>query len=302
MILQDGIDRLLLHLRANGYSTSTQAIYRDQLKPFAAWLQRQGITDLRAVTESHLQAYRRRVYRQKLSRVTHDLRIRAVKRLFDHLVSDQVLLLNPAQAIAPAKARQTLPRPIPSQAEMLRLLAAPNVDTPVGLRDRAWLELSYSSGLRVGELSRLDLDDLDMMARTALLRETKTGDQRVVPFGRHAAYWLQRYLDDVRPQLLLGIERRAVFLTVTGERMRTHVVREQLHAYRQQAGIATVITPHTLRHACGTHLLQQGADVRAIQLLLGHRKLVTTTRYTRVLPLEVKATHTRYHPQGRPCA
>lgn len=93
-----------------------------------------------------------------------------------------------------------------------------------------------------------------------------------------------------------------MFLTVTGERMRTHVVREQLHAYRQHAGIATIITPHTLGHACETHLLQQGADVRAIQLLLGHRKLVTTTPYTRVQPLGVKATHTRYHPEGRPCA
>lgn len=302
MIITDGIDRLLRYLQVNGYSASTHAIYRDQLKPFAAWLHRHGITDLRAVTEAHLQAYRRRVYRQPLSRVTQDLRIRAVKRLFDHLVADQVLLLNPAQAVMPAKARQTLPRPIPSQAEMLRLLAAPNVDTPVGVRDRAWLELSYSSGLRVGELTHLDMGDLDMAARTALLRETKTGDERVVPFGRHAAHWLQRYLDEVRPQFLLGSERHAVFLTVTGERMRTHVVREHLHEYREQAGIATVITPHTLRHACGTHLLQQGADVRAIQLLLGHRKLVTTTRYTRVQPLEVKATHTRYHPEGRPCA
>lgn len=302
MIVQGGVDRLLRHLKANGYSVGTHAIYRDQLKPFATWLQGQGIADLRAVTEAHLQAYRRRVYRQPISRVTQDLRIRAVKRLFDHLVADQVLLLNPARTIAPAKARQTLPRPIPSQAEMLRLLDAPDVRTPVGLRDRVWLELAYSSGLRVKEMTQLDMSDLDLPARTALLRETKTGDQRVVPFGRHAAFWLRRYLDEIRPQFLLGTEHRAVFLTVTGKRMRTHVVREHLHAYRERAGITTVITPHTLRHACGTHLLQQGADLRAIQLLLGHRKLVTTTRYTRVQPLEVKATHTRYHPEGHPCS
>lgn len=236
MNVLDGVDLLLCYLHASGCSTSTVAIYRDQLKPFALWLQQRKLNDLRQVTTEHLQAYRKAVYRQALSSVTQGLRLRAAKRLFDHLVAEHRLLLNPAQGLMPAKQRQALPRPIPTQAEMALLLQAPDVTTPAGLRNRAWLELMYSSGLRIAELVRLDLGDLDQQACTALLRDTKTGDDRVVPFGWHAAHWLARYLNEVRPQLVIDLHQSAVFLTVTGERMRAHVVRESLHEYRQQVG------------------------------------------------------------------
>lgn len=304
MNVQFGTDALLSDLRLNSYSAATLAIYRDQLKPFGKWLRRQSIEDLRTVTKTQLRAYREYVHRCRLSRVTKGLRIRAVKRMYGHLVSDGLLLIDPSEELREIKNQQALPRPIPTMAEMTRLLKAPDVTTTIGIRDQAMLELLYSTGIRVQELERLNLADMDLDARTLHLRQTKNGHPRVVPFGAHAAHWLQRYLQEVRSQLIadnMGLQ--ALFVVVGGRALRAHVVREALIAYREKAGIEKVITPHLLRHACGTHLLQQGANERVIQELLGHRSLVSTTRYTRVVPKEVKATHTRYHPGNQPpCA
>lgn len=303
MNYQDGVAALLSHLRMNGYSVATQDLYRDQLQAFGKWLRRHAIADLRGVTKLQLQAYRESIHRRRLSRVTKGLRIRAVKRLFGHLVADGQLLLDPSDALREIKHQQGLPRPIPTEAEMIRLLEAPDLTTLVGLRDRAILELLYSTGMRVRELERLNGADVDIEARTLQLRQTKNGHPRVVPFGAHAAHWLQRYLQEVRPLLVAdhpGLS--SLFVVVGGRALRVHVVREALDTYRRKAGIEKKVTPHLLRHACGTHLLQHGANVRVIQELLGHRKLVSTTRYTRVVPLEVKATHTRYHPGNAPCA
>lgn len=303
MNFQDGRAALLDHLRLNAYSVATQTIYRDQLIAFGKWLDKHAIADLRTVTPAQLQAYRESIHRCRLSRVTKGLRIRAVKRLFGHLVVDGQLLMNPSEGLQEIKNQQGLPRPIPTEDEMLRLLEAPNVETLVGIRDRAMLELLYSTGMRVSELERLHVVDVDLDAGTLQLRQTKNGHPRVVPFGAHAAAWLQRYLAEARPQLVAGNSSLpSLFVVVGGRSLRVHMVREALDTYRRQADIEKKVTPHLLRHACGTHLLQHGANVRVIQELLGHRKLVSTTRYTRVVPAEVKQSHTRYHPGNPPCA
>src|SRR5882757_1204402 len=202
MTFNDGLNALLAHLRLDGYSPSTIDNYGDQLKRFGEWSRRQRIGDLRALTRARLLAYQGDVRSEPISRETQALRIRAVKRLYGHLVAQGHLLLDPTEGIQEISRRQALPKPILSATEMKRLLAAPDVSRPSGIRDRALLEVLYATGVRVGELERVACQDLDLREGTMHLRFTKGGRPRVVPLGRNASRWLQRYVDEVRPKLV----------------------------------------------------------------------------------------------------
>jgi integrase/recombinase XerD len=183
---------------------------------------------------------------------------------------------------------------------MKRLLAAPDISTAVGIRDRAWLELLYATGARVGELEGIGLRDVDLAQGLLRLNRTKGGVPRVVPLGRNAVRWLQTYLDTVRPRLVLQRPfEPALFVVHGGRPLGQEHIRHRLKQYARAAAIGKSISPHLLRHSCATHLLQAGADLRAIQELLGHRRLSSTVLYTRVAPLDVKAMHERCHPGNR---
>jgi len=193
--------------------------------------------------------------------------------------------------------RHALPKPVLSLTEMKGLLAAPDVTQPHGLRDRALLEVLYATGVRVGELQQVLCTDLNLHEGTMHLRVTKSGQPRVVPLGHHAVQWLQRYLDEVRPwQVRHRPFESALFVVKGGRALRQHLVRQALKQYARVAGIQKTVSPHLLRHCCATHLLRAGANIRAIQELLGHSCLSSTVLYTRVAPLEVKASHELYHP------
>jgi integrase/recombinase XerD len=300
MTFNEGLNALLAHLRLDGYSPSTIENYGDQLKRFGEWLRRQRIGDLRALTRARLLAYQGDVRGEPISRETQALRIRAVKRLYGHLVAQGHLLLDPTEGIQEISRRQALPKPILSATEMKRLLAAPDVSRPLGIRDRALLEVLYATGVRVGELERVACQDLDLREGTMHLRFTKGGRPRVVPLGRNASRWLQRYVDEVRPKL---VQRRpfetALFVVHGGRALQQSLVRTLLKQYCESARIKKTVTPHLIRHGCATHLMQAGADLRAIQELLGHTRLSSTVLYTRVAPLDVKTSHQRYHPGNR---
>ncbi len=300
MTFLDGMTALLSHLRLKKYSPATLDNYGDQLKRFGEWLERQRIVDLRTLTRQDIRTYQATVKQEPIGRETQALRLRAVKRLFNHLVDTAVILLDPTEGIQEVSRRETLPRPVLTQTEVRKLLDAPNTSLPQGIRDRALMEVLYASGIRVGELEKVTIHHVDLPTQTLQVRHAKGGRPRTVPLGKTATKWLKEYLTQVRPRLARRRPfERTLFLVRGGKPLVQTQIRHLLQDYRKQAKIKKGVTPHILRHTCATHLLQQGADIRAIQQLLGHICLDSTVIYTRVAPLEVKATHQQYHPGNR---
>jgi len=297
MSFLEALTSLLAYLRLSHYSPSTIHNYTDQLKRFGAWLTREGLSDLRQITRAHVDAYQRHVRSEHIGVECQALRLRAVKRLFGHLTEAGRLIFDPTEHVVEMRRRDRLPRPVLTAKEIGRLLEAPNTSLPLGIRDRALLEVLYATGIRVGELEQVTVHHVDLTTQTLQVRHAKGGRARVVPLGKTATRWLKEYLTQVRPKL--GRRRpfeRALFLVIGGKPLLQTQIRALLQSYRTTAKIKKAVTPHVLRHSCATHLLQAGADIRMIQQLLGHVSLDSTVIYTRVQPLEVKTTHQRTHP------
>lgn len=298
MELNGAVDALLGELRLAGYSPASQKVYRDQLKRFAAWLAAQGITDLRRVCVADSDAYLAFVMAEQIGAGCRRLRVRAVKRLFAFLMERGCLFLNPAEHLVEPARSERLPTVVVGVEQLQSLLAAPDVTTPLGLRDRALLEVLYATGLRVGELERVVLTDLDLGDEMLTVQHGKGDKPRVVPLGRQAVYWVGLYLREARPCLTKRYPaERALFVVRTGRPLMQTQIREILHKYCVTLDLPFHLSPHGLRHACATHLLRAGADIRTIQTLLGHQRLDSTAIYTAVAATDVKATHRHYHPK-----
>jgi len=295
-------DEALIEFRAwlkmKNYRPRSVSTYTILLSPFWAWLAQEGITDLRTISRAILERYAVHVQSQPVSRSTQAVRIRAVKRLFGCLVENNYLLVDPAVGLRDPSSGQRLPKPVLTQAEIKRLLAQPNTSLKHGIRDRALLELLYSTGLRIGEAVALTVYDVDLEAGLLSVRSGKGGKARVVPLGHEATRWLREYLEKIRPrQNRLAPQERSLFLTQQGGAFIRHTIEVIIRRYARAAKINKQVTCHTLRHTCATHLLEAGADLVAIKELLGHRDLRTTQLYTRVRPVEVKAMHQATHPR-----
>jgi integrase/recombinase XerD len=233
-----------------------------------------------------------------VSRSTQAITLRAVKRLFVCLVENNHLLIDPAAGLRDPSTGQRLPRPILTQIEVKRLLLQPNTSVTQGIRDRAFLELLYSTGLRIGEAVALTVHDIDLEAGLLKVQSGKGGKSRVVPIGKEATKWLREYLTKIRPRPnRLAPHERSLFLTYQGTAFTRHTIEVMIRQYARAGKINKQVTCHTIRHTCATHLLEAGADLVAIKELLGHRDLSTTQIYTRVRPVDVKAMHQRTHPR-----
>jgi len=297
MTFTEAAASLMTHLRLAQYSPATLKHIGGQLKPFGAWLAQHKITDLRRIGIVQVDAYQCHVRGEAIGRACQAYRLRAMKRLFAHLAEGGQLVFNPAEHVRHADRGTHLPRPVLSVGEMHKLLAAPDTATAYGMRDRALFEVLYATGVRVGELEQVTIDHIDFAQQTLQVHHAKGGRARVVPLGRSAAHWLKQYLTHARPKLSKRASgERALFLVRGGKPLRQTEIRALLQRYRKAVGIGKAVTPHLLRHACATHLLAAGADIRMIAQLLGHVNLNSTTIYTRVQPLDVKATHARTHP------
>ena len=298
MTFSDALTSLLANLRLRNYSPKTIDSYGDQLRRFGEWLSAALAADLRRVSRADIDEYQAYVRGEPIGIETKALRLRAVKRLFDHLTDAGELLLHPAEHIVELRRKDRLPAAVLTVKQVERLLAAPDTKRPLGIRDRALLEVLYGTGIRVGELEQVQVSDVDLGARTLTIRHGKGDTQRVVPLGTTASDWLKRYRDEVRSVLCKTRPfERALFVVVTGKRLAQPQARAILRGYQHQCHLKKAVTPHALRHACATHLLQAGADIRLIQELLGHVRLDSTAIYTRVVPLDVKVIHARYHPR-----
>jgi integrase/recombinase XerD len=219
-----------------------------------------------------------------------------LRGFYGYQVREGRLAADPTLDIDSPKLGQPLPKSL-SESEVEQLLAAPQPDIPLELRDRAMLELLYATGLRVSELVGLQLDQLSLTQGVVRVIG-KGGKERLVPIGEEALFWLQRHLRDARPELLGGGQSAMVFPNRRGTAMTRQAFWYRIKHYALRAGIRTTLSPHTLRHAFATHLLNHGADLRVVQLLLGHSDLSTTQIYTHVARARMKELHRQHHPRG----
>jgi integrase/recombinase XerD len=283
----------------DGLAANSIAAYRRDLGLFASWLNLSQALALDQTQEHHLQAYF--AERHAHSKATSaNRRLTVFKRYFRWALRERRIQTDPTLKLLAAKQALRVPKTL-SEAQVDGLLRAPDEATDLGLRDRAMLELMYASGLRVSEL--VQLKTLHVSLNEGVLRIMGKGSkERLVPFGQEAREWLERYLQQARPALLGPRQTDALFVTSSGPKAGTGMSRVMfwnlVKRYALQAGITTPLSPHTLRHAFATHLLNHGADLRAVQMLLGHADISTTTIYTHVARERLKSLHAQHHPRG----
>lgn len=293
--IDDFLDALWLE---EGLSKNTLAAYRRDLSLLARWLRGQGVT-LDGLQEHQLHGYFSARH-ESTKATTANRRLSVFKRYFRWAVRERRAAGDPTLRLQAARQALRVPKTL-TEAQVEALLGAPDTDTPLGVRDRSMLELMYASGLRVSEL--VTLRTLNISLQDHVVRVFGKGSkERLVPFGEIAGAWLKRYLAQARPSLLGERQSVALFVTASGVNAGSGMSRVMFWSivkkYALHAGIATAPSPHTLRHAFATHLLNHGADLRAVQMLLGHADISTTTIYTHVARERLKLVHAKHHPRA----
>ena len=290
--IDEFIDALWLE---HGLSKNTLAAYRRDLALLAQWLAARGGA-LASARENDLQAYMGARLAQKGKATSANRRLTVFKRYYRWALREQRVAADPTLRLIPARQALRVPKTL-SEGQVEALLAAPDVATPLGLRDRAMLELMYASGLRVSELVALKAFELSL--NDGVLRVVGKGEkERLVPFGMEARRWIVRYVEEARGVILAGQQTADLFVTARGAGMTRVMFWMIVKKHALAAGIRVPLSPHTLRHAFATHLLNHGADLRAVQMLLGHADISTTTIYTHVARERLKQLHAQHHPRG----
>ncbi len=285
------IDALWLE---EGLSRNTLSAYRRDLTLFGEWLASQG-RDLGSTTEHDINAYFAARHAESRA-TTANRRLTVFKRYFRWALRERLITADPTLRLQAARQPLRVPKTL-TESQVEALLGAPDVDTPLGLRDRTMLELIYASGLRVSELVGLRTFSVGM--NEGVLRVMGKGSkERLVPFGQVASDWITKYLAHSRPVILGGQQTEDLFVTARGQGMTRMMFWVIVKKYARRAGITAPLSPHTLRHAFATHLLNHGADLRAVQMLLGHADISTTTIYTHVARERLKQLHAQHHPRG----
>ena len=285
------------HLKALGYAESTLESYRKNLDLFCRYLQGLEVADIRKITHALICDYQQTVMAQPIAMESKALKLRPVKRLFEYLVKTHKLLINPTEGIVETCRKNRKIGLVLTVEEVKKQLDQPNLSLRTGIRDRAIMEVLYATAIRLDELLALVVYHVDLKDKVLYIRKGKGKKQRVVPLGKPAALWLREYLEKIRPWYAKkNPKERKLFLNHSGLAMTAPNLRVNLRKYRDCAGIKKPVSPHTFRRSCATHLLQNGADIRYIQKLLGHRHLKTTQAYTKVMPVEIKKTHNKTHP------
>jgi integrase/recombinase XerD len=287
------LDRLWLE---RGLSDNTLKAYRSDLEKFGDWAQSHA--------KSIIAIHREDVLRYLSHRMDKGLKARSTARclsclraLYHYLLRERMLSDDPTLRVENPKLGRPLPETL-TERDVERLLAAPDTNTSIGVRDRTMLEVLYACGLRVSELTNLKLSEINL--RQGVIRIVGKGSkERLVPLGEESIIWLNRYLAEARPELLKrDLAKNCVFPSNRGVAMTRQAFWYRLKAHAQAAGIPKKLSPHTLRHAFATHLLNHGADLRVVQLLLGHSDLSTTQIYTHVAQHRMKELHQMHHPRG----
>ncbi len=278
-----------------GLSENTLSAYRSDLQGLAVWLQSSELGLLRAGRSELMRYLQWRVEQGAKPRSSARL-LSSIRRFYRYLLRESLISEDASARIDAPKLGRPLPKTL-TEEEVERLLEAPDLSTPMGLRDRAMLELLYASGLRVSELVNLVLAQVNF--QQGLVKVMGKGSkERLVPLGEEALEWLQRFMREGRGLILGGRRSEALFPSKRGAAMSRQAFWQLIKRYALQAGIDKPLSPHTLRHAFATHLLNHGADLRVVQLLLGHTSLSTTQIYTFVAQERLKGLHAEHHPRG----
>ena len=291
------VEDFLVHLRnERGQADHTQRTYATLLKKFTTWAARKKLTDWKAVVPATIIEFLQNERKRRLSAESLYLQIAALRAFFRYAESEKVLTGNPAENISLPRRWQRLPKSL-SAGEIAKLLTPPAQATPPGLCDYAVLELAYASGLRLAELRNVRLEQLHLDSGFITVIG-KGNKERVVPLGRKATEALQRYLDAGRPKLVTRRSPANVFLTKRGTPFSAVTLWLRIKNRVRMTGIERNVTPHMLRHSFATHLLENGADLRVIQELLGHASINTTEIYTHVASSRLRDIHTKFHPRA----
>jgi len=281
----------------DGLSRNTLESYRRDLNKFSLWLQQYRNAELLQATHTDILAFLAYLVVDQKARATSTSRaISSLKRLYQYQLRQNRISVDPTLQIATPKLPRSLPKTLTEQDVEL-LLQAPDVETPLGLRDRTMLEVLYASGLRVSELVGLSIAQvsLDMGVVRVMGKGSK---ERLVPLGEEALDWLRRYLAEARSALINNQVSNAMFVTARGKGMTRQMFWYLIKRHAKHGGLLKPLSPHTLRHAFATHLLNHGADLRVVQLLLGHADISTTQIYTHVARERLKQLHATHHPRG----
>jgi integrase/recombinase XerD len=291
------IDQFCDHLwLEDGLAGLTLSAYRRDLKTFGAWLEKDRKQSLNSAVSGDVEAYLAWRFAGQAQPRSAARYTSALKRFYRYLLRENLISADPTLNLDSPKLPRALPKTL-TESDVEHLLDSTDTHTPLGLRDRAMLETLYATGLRVSELVGLKLTAVNL--NDGVLRVTGKGNKdRLVPLGEEAVLWLKRYLTEARPLLLGKQLSDAVFVTARGDGMTRQAFWYLIKRCALVAGVTRPLSPHTLRHAFATHLLNHGADLRVVQMLLGHSDISTTQIYTHVARERMKQLHTQHHPRG----
>lgn len=297
-------ERFEEYLRLRQYSGRTIEGHLAELVPFFDFLAAEGVERLVDITREHLEGYQTllfywRTRGRRLTTQTQKARLGRIRCFLRFAAQERYLLVDPGRELELPKDEVRIPRVVLTEDEVIRLLEFPDPLVPIGLRDRAILELLYGTGIRNTELRELTADQVDLDSRVVNVLFGKGRKSRLLPLGDEAAYWLGRYLQVGRPQLVADLDEPRVFLSKCGKPLARANLAQIVRRTAARAGLSKRATPHVLRHSCAVHMLRRGAGIRHLQELLGHASTDTTQRYTRLEISDLQWVHRRYHPRGR---
>jgi integrase/recombinase XerD len=306
MALETLLQKFQDYIIIKNYSDRTIESYIHRVLFFFKYLKNEHkINNILLVTKDDIRQYQTYLYyyrfkdKKQLSPMSQYGFITALSSFFRFLNRHDYIPYNPMVDIEFPKYTKSLPRNILTRKEMAKVLDAPSTRTKTGLRDKAMLEVLYSTGMRTGEIINLSLYDLDLQKGLIKINKGKGRKDRIVPIGKVACKYLKKYLRKSRPRINNNSKQLLLFLTLRGNRLYHTNFAEAVRNYAKEAGIKKHITPHSFRHTCATHMLELGADIRYIQELLGHESIQTTQIYTRVTIKDLKKVHMRFHPRER---
>jgi integrase/recombinase XerD len=295
--MEQWLDQLLHYLIVEkGLSKNTIEAYSHGLSRFLNHLREKGVQEIRDVGKFDVRGFLLALKKENLSAKTIVRNLVAIRTFFRFLVQEGILETNPVEDLESPKVAKTLPE-ILTLKEIEQLLEQPNLQTPLGMRDRAMLEMLYATGMRVSELTHLPTHQVNLEGGYVLLYG-KGSKERVVPLGSEAIKWVTLYLKESRGILAKGKESPSLFINRSGKGMSRQGLWKNLKNYTRRAGLRKRITPHLLRHSFASHLLEGGADLRSVQMMLGHADISSTQIYTHVTGERLKKIHQRYHPRG----
>jgi integrase/recombinase XerD len=291
------LDQFLHYLIVEkGLSKNTIEAYGHGLTRFLNHVKEKGVQEIRDVGKFHIKGFLLALRKKNLSTRTIVRNLVAIRTFFRFLIEEGILERNPVEELESPSVAKTLPE-ILSLKEIEQILDQPDLETPLGIRDRAMLEILYATGMRVSELTHLPTHQVNLEGGYVLLYG-KGSKERVVPLGSEAMNWVARYLKESRGILAKGKESPFIFINRSGKGMSRQRFWRNLKDYARKAGLRKRITPHLLRHSFASHLLERGADLRSVQMMLGHVDIATTQIYTHVTGERLKKVHKQYHPRG----